>query len=947
MRSISGETGLDMNPKEFRRALTSPNISDRIRALRTYTTLTDDDIPHIEKAIWCHNPKLHMSALDAIEPLPFSKTKKLLATLVVFGASPGVRARAVRFAARTQYDDATCIILQAARDTAYEVQVAAIQSLAGRKKSKVRRFLLEKLNNPGLDLHSLPPKKRQQVQIAVLRSLGPLGYARAIPVLVDIFVTEPALRQAARDALLALRTKRVSSVILDRMHQLHAGDAALRLDATELITHCGLPATKSELYDELLLIQYKASIASGEPPELVRNELIKSASPRVVGTLAHLLQHHAATPEGQPVAERILSNLHAMLPSRTLDTLISLLASPHGYIQQPTIDRLVHACKADPKFLPKVLGVGLEYPDAKLHQHLPHILKATLTSRNLVVPAKTICTSYLKAKARDRARYEAYVLIICSQAGSFGEIFFNFFLQAYLAGNWKRQQHLTQLLYRAWREIPRLGIIGFLISKHLGYRIPKRKAAVKNMLRALLQHGTEDDRLIQDLLTYAHHHSNAWNLVHDLLQSLPADRRCAQLIVFLSTTFDLNMLIALVDEGVEQARDLVHQYLDDPTIQLSDAERQQVVSLLEKVGNQSSTEPLTCEAQRRECPKARIEATRLLGVLGDDSAAPALIELLEDTRAGVVKQAVISLGQIAHFSAIPHLEERREKDPNKAVKQQARRSLEQIFERYQVELAAKAEADAGEDTIHLIVIFESLGDERAVPLLLARLEASHDPRLTIAIARALRSTKRPEDSVPALKRRLDFERNAEARLEIENAIDYLLGSETFEIFRLVSQVCDRPVERDAVLSGHKLEDLISEPQQITSLRDALAAAYRKKDAPDSFVAHLDAAGDVLVQEVIRASGKDPEGKVQPHANRINYVAQIDNVISSTARDIHDIRVESHIHHPADERTGKPKRQLKPEDADATQRAFRTLFVTSLERLIEYRVNLGPSRPRNT
>lgn len=465
------------------------------------------------------------------------------------------------------------------------------------------------------------------------------------------------------------------------------------------------------------------------------------------------------------------------------------------------------------------------------------------------------------------------------------------------------------------------------------------------MLDALVRQGAEHDRMIQELLAYAHDDRSAWKLVHDLLQSLPADRRHAQLIAFLSTTFDLNMLIALVDQHVEQARDLIHQYLDDPTIQLSDAQRQQVVSLLEKVGNQSSIEPLARQAQRRDCPKARIEAARVLGVLADDSAAPALIELLTETEAGLVKQAVISLGQVAHSSAIAHLKERRDEDPDKAVKQQAQRSLKQIFERYQAELAAKPEDDAGEDTIRLIGIFESLGDERALPLLLPRLQASHDPRLTVAIARALRRIKRPADSVPALKTRLEVERNAEAILEIENAIDYLIGSETFEVFRLVSQVCDRPIQRDVVLRGHKLEDVISEAQAITSLRDALAAAYRKKDDPDSFVAHLDTAGDLLVKEVIRASGKDPEGKIQPHANRINYVAQIDNVISSTARDIHDIRLQSSLHHPVMEPTGKRTRQLSPADADAGQRAFRTLFITSLERIREYRVESAPPQAR--
>lgn len=936
-----------MNAQEFRRALISSNISGRIRALRTYRPLTDDHIPHLEKAIWCHNPKLHMSALDAIESFPFSKIKKLLGTLAVFGASPGVRAGAVRIAARTQHDDATHIILQAAIDTAYEVQLAAIASLQSRKCTKVYDFLIEKLHNPGANLSTTSPRKRGALKGATVRTLGSLGYARGIPVLVDIFVTDPALRQATRDALVAAKNKRVSSVLLDRMEQLRAGDDSLKLQATELISHCGLPARKLEVYDDLLLLQYRARIPSGEPPELVRNELIKSASPSVVGTLAHLVQQQAATPEGQPVAERILSDMHAMPPSRTLAALIAFLASPHGYIQQPTIDRLIHACKAEPRFLPKVLAVGLEQRDGKLHQHLPHILKATLTSKNLVAAAKTICASYLKAKARDRARYDSYILTMCTQVDSFDQLFSNFFLPAYLAGNWKRQRHLTQLLYRLSREVPRLGIIGFLISKHLSYKIPKRKAAVKNMLSALLQHGAADDKLIQEVLAYAHDHPNAWLLVHDLLQSLAPDRRHSQMLAFLSTTFDLNMLIALVDQHVEQARDLIHQYLGDPTIQLSDAQRQQVVSLLVQVGNQSSTEPLTREAQRRECPKARIEATRVLGLLADDSAAPALIELLTDTDASVVKQAVISLGQIAHFSAIPHLKERRDKDPAKTVKQEARQSLKQIFQRYQGELAPKPEDDAGQDTIHLIGIFETLGDERALPLLLARLEASHDPGLTIAIARALRSIKRPAESVPALKRRLEVERNAEAVLEIENAIDFLIGSETFEVFRLVSQVCDRPVQRDSVLGGHKLEDLISEPQQITSLRDALAAAYRKKEAPDSFVAHLDAAGDVLVQEVIRASGKDPEGKIQPHANRINYVAQIDNVISSTARDIHEIRLESRIHHPVVERTGKPTRQLTSEDADAAQGAFRTLFIRSVERLIEYRVNLGPSQPRKT
>jgi len=851
----------------------------------------------------------------------------------------------VRFAARTQYDDATRIILQAARDTAYEVQLAAIESLAGRRTSEVRRFLLDKLNNPGLDLHTLRPEKRRQVQIAVLRSLGSLGYARAIPVLVDIFVTEPALRQAAKDPLLALRTKRVSSVILDRMDRLRAGDATLRLDATELIGHCGLLATKSELYDELLLTQYKASIAPGEPPELVRSELIKSASPCVVDTLVHLLQQHAATPEGQPVAERILSDIHGMPPSRTLAALIPLLTSPQGYIQQPTVDRLVDACKADPKFLPKVLAVGLEQADGKLHQHLPHILKATLTSKDLVAVAKTIRTSYLKAKARDRPRYDAYVLAMCAQADSFGQVFSNFFLLAYLAGNWRRQRHLTQLLYRVSREMPGLAIIGFLISKHLSYQIAKRKDAAKNILKALVQHGAGDDRMIQELLTYAHHHPNAWNLAHDLLQSLTPDRRHAQMHAFLHQSFDMNLLGALVEQDGPETRDLVHRYLDDPELKVSQEERVKLVSFLGSVGDATSVEPLANQLDRTDYPKARVEAARVFGTLAQEEAVPALRAALTDPDAGLVKEAVISLGQIPHHSAIPDLKDRRDQDPASAVRRQAKKSLQSIFDRYQKELSLEPNDDASDDSIFLIGVLESLADKRALSLLLPRLAASHDPRLTIAIAHALRSIKRPEDSVPALKRRLEVERNAEAILEIENAIDYLIGSETFEVFRLVSQVCGRPVQRDSVLGGHKLEDLMSEPQQITSLRDALAAAYRKKDAPDSFVAHLDAAGDVLVQEVIRASGKDPEGKIQPHANRINYVAQIDNVISSTARDIHEIRLESRIHHPVVERTGKPTRQLTSEDADAAQGAFRTLFIRSVERLIEYGVNLGPSQPR--
>jgi len=522
---------------------------------------------------------------------------------------------------------------------------------------------------------------------------------------------------------------------------------------------------------------------------------------------------------------------------------------------------------------------------------------------------------------------------MCGQADSFGQVFFNFFLQAYLAGNWKRQRHLTQLLYRVSREIPQLGIIGFLISKHLGYKIEKRKHAAKDMLKALLEHGATDDKLIQELLTYAHHHPNAWPLVHDLLQSLLADRRQAQLIAFLSSTFDLNMLIALVDEGVEQARDLIHQYLDDPSVQVSEAQRQQLVSLLEKVGNESSIEPLTREAQRRECPKARVEAVRVLGVLRHDSAAPALIKLVTDTDAAVVKQAVISLGQIAHFSAIPPLKERRDKDPDKAVKQEAQQSLKQIFERYQVDLAPKPEDDAGQDTIHLISIFESLGDERALPLLLPRLKASNNPALTIALAHALRAIGSPE-AIPALQERLDVERHENARLEIQNAIDSLTGSKDYEIVRLVSHVCSTEFDRDALLGEQSLEHLIPGPESLASLQTLLASAYGQRDDPDSFVSYLNSASDLLCIEVLRATGADPQRRIKKQHNRIGKLQQVDIAIHANANVIYGLRRVSILPHPTDEHTEKPKCKLTPEEAKHAANAFGILFRRAIQILRE-------------
>jgi len=938
-----------MDAQQFRRALARSDTKDRIRAFRTYKAVTDRDIPYIETAIQRHNPKLHMSALDAIESLPFIIIKELLSTLAVFGASPGVRARAVKIAARTQYDDATHIMLQAAKDTAYEVQLTAIASLQGRKCPEVYDFLTQKLRNPGLDLSTASPENRRTLKGAVLTSLCSLGYTRAIPVLVDIFLTEPALRQATGDALVALKNKRVSSVLLDGVGQLRTGDDSLRLHATELISHCGLPATKSELYDELLLIQYKARIASGEPPELVRNELIKSASPWVVSTLAHLLQQHAATPEGQPVAERILSHIHAMPPSRTMNSCVDFLSYPQPYIQEPTIQYLIHSCYADASLLPKLVARAILQPEQKPHQpsHLPRIIQSAIADANFAVVAKAICSSYVKNKRNHRPRYPAYFSILFRKAGNLHRVFPSFLINGYLPSNSAQRRDLEQILFSLWRDTPDLPVINYLMDKHLSYRIPRRKAAVKQILLALLQFGASDDRMIREFLTYAHNRPTSWELVHNMLATLPPPRRHAQMLAFLQTTFDMNILRQLVALQAAGTRELVHGLLDDPSIQLKSKERVELVSFLEVVGDATSIEPLSRELQRRGCPKARVEAARVLGSLAEEAAVPALQAVLTDPDGAVVKQSVIGLGQIPHSSAIDDLKDRRDKDQDPAIAAEASKSLASIYNRYSKDLSLKALDDATQDSIRLIGILESLGDDRALSLLLPRLAASHDPHLTIAVVRALRAIHRPAESIPALEERLRVERHDEARLEIENAIDYLLGSETFEVFRLASQVCTRPLDRDALLEGHKLEQLISEPLQIASLRDALAAAYRKKDEPDSFVAHLDTASDVLVAEVIRASGTDPEGKIKPHANRIGYVAQIDNAISSTARDIHDLRLESRLHHPAQERTGKPTRQLTPEDADAARRAFTTLFIRTIQRIREYRTKPGASQPTKT
>jgi len=925
-----------MNAQEFRRALTSSNITDRIDALRAYEAVADPDIPYIQEAIRCPNPELHMSALDVIESFPFTKTKQLLGSLAVFGATPEIRARAVRLAAQTQYDEATHIILEATRDVAHQVELTAIESLQGRKCTEVYDFLAEKLRDPGVNLDTPSPEEIQALKQAALASLASLEYNRAIPLLVDIFFSDPALRQATRDALIALRSKQVSSALLKRIDQLRSAQGAVRLQAIQIVSSCGVPRTDAVFYDELLLIQYEEQIGAGQPHDLVRGELVKSASPKILSKLTQLLDHYRSTPEGEAVCARILPHLYAMPRSRTLSTLIPLLASPQRYIQQPTVDHLIQACNAEPRLLPKALALALRYPDDKLHQpqHLPHILHATLTSDNLVSAAKTIRVNYLKAVAAKRARYDIYVLTTYRRTDSFSPVFSSFFLPAYLAGNRNRRRHLTQILFRVWQERPELHIIGFLLSKHMGYKRAKEKDAAKNMLEALVQQAAGHDRMIQELLAYAHDHPKAWNLVHDLLQSLPADRRHAQLIAFLGTTFDLNMLIALVDEGVEQARDLIHQYLDDSTIQLSDAERQQVVSLLEKVGNQSSIEPLTREGQRRECPKARVEAVRVLGVLMDDSAAPALIELLTDTDAGVVKQAVISLGQIAHFLAIPRLTERRDKDPAKAVKREAQRSLKQIFERYQAELAAKPEDDAREDTIHLIGIFESLGDQRALPLLLARLKASNNPDLTIALVNALRAIGSPSKSIPALQERLEFERNENARFEIQNAIDSLTGSKDYEIVRLASSVCSTEFDRDALLGDQSLEHLISGPERLATLRTLLASAYHQRDDPDSFVTYLNSASDLLCIEVLRASGVDPQRKIKKQDNRIGKLQQVDIVIHGNARVIYGLRRASILAHPTDEHTDEPRRKLTPEEAKTTATSFGILFGRAIEFLCE-------------
>lgn len=273
------------------------------------------------------------------------------------------------------------------------------------------------------------------------------------------------------------------------------------------------------------------------------------------------------------------------------------------------------------------------------------------------------------------------------------------------------------------------------------------------------------------------------------------------------------------------------------------------------------------------------------------------------------------------------------------MREAAQEVLDKIYERYAEPFPLIEELNSGK-FISLLNIVERLEDSRAEEGLLIALDSSIDGQTTVAIVHALKTCcANPDRVVAALDKRRAREHDLGAQIEIDAAQDTILGRSDFEIVRLVNLVCNTEMKKQDVLGDYSLADLLPDPEEAGEIVTSLAAAQRVLGTNhDTFVGLLDSVADILITQVLKATGDpsvEPTLKADKYGNRIGIMSQFDTLLHVDTTQLHMIRKQSRIYHPKDV-SGQPNRLLDENDTASAQNLFVGIFKQSVKKMINYK-----------
>ena len=201
-----------MTRQEFLEALKDVRLSRRVEALKSgYTPQTSEEIESVAQAALLSNLELQRAALEVIGRTPYKVSFPLIHSLAHLGLEHNIRLAAVQRLTGHKDPDTTDALLVCAHDSHPDVQEAAIKALKGRKHPQIVPFLLDRLDDPEVDVGSEFPGRADRIRRAAIAGLGTDGCIEAIAPLVRLALSDHPFRAEITAALKAINHYKAES----------------------------------------------------------------------------------------------------------------------------------------------------------------------------------------------------------------------------------------------------------------------------------------------------------------------------------------------------------------------------------------------------------------------------------------------------------------------------------------------------------------------------------------------------------------------------------------------------------------------------------------------------------------------------------------------------------------------------------------------------------------